>query len=245
MKLKINEVSKLTGITVRTLHYYDEIDLLKPSEVTDTGYRIYDDEAIQRLQEILFFRELEFSLNEIKALLTSSSYNRKEALLKHKELLLIKQKRLDGLIQLVNDTLEGEEKMNFKPFDMSEIEKAKEAYSEEVKERWGQTDAYRESAQKTKHYQEADWKEINEKSGEIFKAFNELKTTDPTSETAHQLVKKWQDYITQYFYQCTDDILAGLGLMYVYDERFKENIDQYGEGTAQFMSDAIASYCKK
>ena len=245
MKYKINEVSKLTGVTVRTLHYYDEIGLLKPSEVTESNYRLYDETALQSLQEILFYRELEFQLSEIKEIMASPSYDRDFALKQHKDLLQKKRDRLDGLIHLVDQTIKGEMKMNFKPFDMSEIEATKQKYAKEAKERWGNTAAYQESEKRTKNYKAEEWQMINEESGVIFKAFHEDKANDAAGENAQKLVASWQAYITKYFYPCTNEILAGLGLMYIHDERFKENIDQYGEGTAEFMSRAIEVYCSK
>lgn len=127
--MKINEVSKLTGVTVRTLHYYDEIGLLKPSEVTSAGYRLYDNEALKTLQQILFFRELEFSLDEIKEIMSDPLYNRKDALAKQRELLMQKRIRLDGIINLVDKTLKGENDMSFKQFDMTEIEEARKEYA--------------------------------------------------------------------------------------------------------------------
>ncbi|MEF9922154.1 MAG: MerR family transcriptional regulator, partial [Anaerovoracaceae bacterium] len=105
--MKINEVAKLTGVTVRTLHYYDEIGLLKPSKVTDAGYRIYDEKAMETLQQILFFRELEFPLNEIKGIMSNPNYNREDTLLKHRELLTQKRNRLDKLISLLEKNIKG------------------------------------------------------------------------------------------------------------------------------------------
>ena len=134
--MKINEVAKLTGVTVRTLHYYDEIGLLKPSEVTEAGYRLYDSTALETLQQILFFRELDFSLNDIKEIMTNPNYDKANALTKHRELLLQKRNRIDDLIVLVDSTLKGESDMSFKQFDMTEFEAMKEKYSAEVKERW-------------------------------------------------------------------------------------------------------------
>ena len=242
--MMINEVAKLTGVTVRTLHYYDEIGLLKPNNVTEVGYRVYDEEALETLQQILFFRELDFPLSEIKEILTNPNYDKQEALIKHKELLTKKRNRLDNLIQLVDHTMKGEKTMSFKEFDRSEIEKSKKEYAAEVKERWGNTDAYKESAEKTKSYGKEQWEMLNKESGAIFQKFAASKDQAPDSAVAQELVKEWQAYITNHFYTCTKEILAGLGLMYVGDERFRKNIDQFGEGTAAFMSAAIEAYCK-
>ena len=132
---KINEVAKLTGITVRTLHYYDEIGLLRPSSISTTGYRLYDNNDIKKLQQILFFRELNFSLKEIKEIIKNPNYNKTDALKNQKQLLLLKRKRLDGIIELVENAIKGENYMSFKEFDTTEIEKLKKEYAEEAKER--------------------------------------------------------------------------------------------------------------
>ncbi|WP_244834999.1 MerR family transcriptional regulator [Clostridium sp. BJN0001] len=241
--MKINEVAKLTGITVRTLHYYDEIGLLKPIKITESGYRLYNEDALSKLQQILFFKELEFSLNEIKDIVTNPSFDKTEALRNQKELLIKKRERIDNLIKLAESTLKGENNMSFKEFDMTEIEKTKNKYAKEVKERWGNSDAYKESEKKTKNYNKEKWQEINEEGKEILKAFAANIDKEAESEEVQRLVLKWQNYITERFYNCTNEILKGLGLMYIGDERFKKNIDKNGEGTAEFISKAIAIYC--
>lgn len=243
--MKINEVAKLTGVTVRTLHYYDEIGLLAPSELTETGYRLYNDDAILTLQQILFFRELDFPLNEIKEIITNPSYNQTDAFSKQKELLIKKRDRLDGLIGLLEKTMKGDKTMSFKEFDMSEIEKSKKKYAKEVKERWGNTDAYVESKAKTDNYGAEQWEQITAEGAEILKEFASHMDQSPDSEEVQSLVKKWQNYITARFYHCTDEILSGLGMMYIGDERFTKNIDQNGEGTSKFIAIAIEIYCAK
>ncbi|OPJ56560.1 MerR family transcriptional regulator [Clostridium oryzae] len=242
--MKINEVAKLTGVTVRTLHYYDEIGLLKPSQITETGYRLYDENALAVLQQILFFRELDFPLNKIKDIMTNPAFDKNEALKKQKELLLKKRKRIDKLINLVNNTLEGDINMSFKEFDITEFENAKNKYAEEVKERWGNTDAYAESEKKTSNYSKDQWHQINEGGKSILKAFADNMDKSPDSKEVQTLVKRWQDFITENFYTCTNEILQCLGLMYTEDERFKKNIDSHGEGTAEFISHAIKIYCQ-
>lgn len=242
--MKIKEVAKLTGVTVRTLHYYDQIGLLKPSTVTEAGYRLYEEEDLFTLQQILIFRELSFPLEEIREIMTNPNYNKQEALARHKELLIKKRERLDNLIHLVDNVMKGESLMSFNEFDSSEIEKAKKEYANEVKTKWGHTDAYKESEDKTKSYDNAKWELINKECVAIFREFARIKDQAPDSEEAQKLVKKWQDCITSNFYTCTKEILAGLGQMYVADERFTKSIDQYGEGTAAFMNEAIQAYCR-
>ena len=243
--MKISEVAKLSGITVRTLHYYDEIELLKPSETTEAGYRMYSSEDLERLQQILFFRELDFPLNEIKEIMLNPNYDKNEALNKHKEFLIEKRKRIDGLITLIDKTIKGDNNMSFKEFDNSKIEENKRKYAEEVKNRWGNTDAYKEYEKKTSSYDGNSWNEINEGMVEILKEFADNREEDPNSDIIQSLVEKWRGYITLNFYNCTKEILSCLGLMYTGDERFKENIDKYGEGTAEFMAKAIEIYCSK
>lgn len=245
LKLKIKEVAELTGVTVRTLHYYDEIGLLKPSEITEAGYRLYDENALAVLQQILFFKELDFELNEIRDIMTNTAFDKTEALKKQKELLNKKRERIDKLVTLIDNTIKGESSMSFKEFDMTEIENTKKKYAKEVKERWGNTDAYTESQKKTKNYSKEQWQEIDEESREILKAFAANMDKAPHSEEVQALVKEWQDFITARYYNCTKEILQGLGLMYVQDERFKKNIDRNGDGTAEFISKAIEIYCAK
>ena len=232
--MRISEVAKLTGITVRTLHYYDEIGLLKPSEITEAGYRLYSREDLEILQQILFFRELDFPLSQIKEIMNNPNYDKEEALKKQKELLIQQRQRI-----------EGDNNMSFKEFDMNEIEENKKKYAKEVKERWGTSKAYEESEKKTSSYNKEKWGDINQETSEIFKGFAELRNSDPGSEEVQELVRRWQKYITDNFYTCTNEILSGLGLMYVEDERFKENLDKNGEGTAKLMAEAIKIYCSK
>jgi DNA-binding transcriptional MerR regulator len=243
LELKINQVAKLTGVTVRTLHYYDEIDLLKPSEITEAGYRLYDEIALENLQQILFFRELDFAVNDIKQIMTNPHYDKAAALSKHKELLLQKRNRLNDLIDLVDNTLKGENDMSFNQFDMSEIEANKKKYAAEIKERWGKTAAYAESEKKANSYDDAQWRVLSEEGKAILSEFGKNRHIQPDSKEAQALVEKWQAYITANFYHCTKEILSCLGLMYIGDERFTKNIDQNGEGTAAFMAACIEIYC--
>lgn len=244
MKLSISETAKLSGVSVRTLHYYDQIGLLKPSEITEAGYRYYNEEALELLQQILFYRELDFSLKEVQKFLFHPNYDKTEALKKQKELLRLKEKRLKTLIQLIDKRLGGEHDMSFTEFNMNEIDEAKASYGKEAKERWGDTIAYQESQQKTDSFTKDEWAKIKAESNEIMNGFAELRSSSPDCPKAQILVKRWQKHISKHFYHCTKEILSGLGIMYTADERFLKNIDKFGEGTAQFMSDAIAVYCR-
>lgn len=240
----VKAVASLCGISVRTLHYYDEIGILKP-ETSENGYRVYSDDDLEKLMQILFFRELEIPLSKIKAILSNPDFNKAEVLLKHKEILQKKQERLRNLIRSIDEIVEkGFDQTMLKDFDMREIENAKKKYGEEAKERWGGTDAYHESQKRTSAYTKEEWTKITAEANTIFAEFAGSIDKAPQSDEVQGLVKKWQDHISKYYYQCTNDILADLGQMYVADERFTENINQYGEGAAQLMSEAIAIYCK-
>ena len=245
MKLTISQMAKITGVSVRTLHYYDEIDLLKPCLVNpENGYRYYDEEDLSDLQQILFFRELDFSLKQIAKIMKSSDYNREEALEKQRQLLKLKRNRLDKIILLLDRQLKGDSKMSFNEFDTSDFEAAKKQYEKEVKEKWGSTDAYKQNQKKTASYTNEDWKNNTAKMDELLKKFSEKVGTDPANAEVQNLVEQWQQHITDCYYDCTKEILAGLGQMYSGDQRFKDNMDKFGEGTSQLISDAIAIYCK-
>ena len=228
----VKEISRLTGISVRTLHYYDEINLLKPTKTTDAGYRLYDDTALERLHSILLFRELQFPLKEIKAILDSSDFNTKTALEEQIKLLELQRNRLDEIIISAREILtKGTENMNFSTFDKTEIKK----YAYEAKQKWGCTDAYKEYIQK--HYDSAD---KTDKLMQIFAEIGKIKHLSPYCEEAQNLIKKLQNFITENYYTCTDEILRGLGQMYISDERFKKSIDDAGgAGTAEFTAKAI------
>ncbi len=242
MNVNISEFAKLTGVSVRTLHYYDEIGLLKPDFVSDnTGYRFYGEKAFTTMQEILFYRELDFSLKSIKEFITSPSHNKTEALKTQKQLLILKKQRLERIIEAISGAEKGDKIMSFDAFSDSEINK----YKDEVKRRFGNTEAYKESQEKTANYTESDWNILEEGINRIIGEFVFLKNNGvkETDEKTLQLVERLKGFITETQYTCTNEILASLGEMYVADERFKKNIDKQGSGSAEFMSKAIKAYC--
>lgn len=237
----IKEFSEACGVSVRTLHYYDEIGLLKPSFVDDwTGYRYYDENSLLRMQEIMFYRELDFSLKNISQIITSPDYDKEKALSQQKKLLILKKERLEKLISSIDDAMKGKVIMNV--FDNSKFE----SYKDEVREKWGNTKAYAEYAEKSKNYGKDKFSAMSGEMAEIFGRFNLAMKNSAIagSDEVQGLVKELQDYITLNFYTCTKEILYGLGQMYVLDDRFKNNIDKAGEGTAKFISEAIKIYCK-
>ena len=242
MKMQIKEFAQFTGVSVRTLHYYDEIGLLAPSYVDkSTGYRFYDDACLLRMQEILFYRELDFSLKDIGDILSSPDYDKTQALHQQKQLLTLKKERLERLIDSIDRAMKGANVM--KAFDNSQFE----TYKAEAKEKWGKTDAYKEHTEKTKDYSKDKWNNLADDMNDIMAQFAVcMKNGDEAdSDAAQEMVKKLQNHITENYYNCTNPILAGLGMMYVGDERFKNNIDKHGDGTAQFICDAITIYCAK
>ena len=245
MKMQINEFAKLTGVSVRTLRYYDEIALLKPAFVDNqNGYRFYDETSFSRMQEILFYRELDFDLRSILNILSSPDYDKKKALAEQRKLLVLKKKRLERIIDALDSAEKGGIIMSV--FDDNEYETARSQYEAEAKQRFGETDAYREYSEKTAGYSKNDWQDATDGLMEIFKRFAECKKRGEPAESAgpQELAKDLQEYLTANFYTCSKEILQGLGAMYVADERFRNNIDFFGEGTAEFASHAIQIYCK-
>ncbi|MBO5944642.1 MAG: MerR family transcriptional regulator [Clostridia bacterium] len=241
MKLQINEFAKLTGVSVRTLHYYDEIGLLKPAEIDKwTGYRFYDEISLEKMQQIMFYRELDFTLKSIMKILSSPDYDKEKALDEQKKLLILKKERLEKLISAIDSAKKGENIMN--AFDNTDFEN----YKEEVKEKWGTTESYNEYTQKTKGYSKEKFNSLTVGMDNIMQeiAICMNSGASPDSTDAQTLVEKLQSYITENFYTCTNEILYGLGQMYVGDERFKNNIDKHSVGTAEFVSKAIEYYCK-
>ena len=246
MNMHIKEFASLTGVSVRTLHYYDAIGLLKPSFVDEqNGYRFYNEESLKRMQEILFYRELDFSLKSIAQILSSKNYDRQAALQEQRKLLILKKNRLERLIAALADAEKGEITMD--AFDNSEYETARKQYADEAKEKWGDTEAYRESVRKTADYSKEKWKTVNAAMDGILAEFAACMQSGakPADDAVQVLVKKWQTHITENYYVCTDEILRGLGEMYVCDGRFQQNIDKHGSGTAEFMTAAIRAYCAK
>ena len=256
--MTVNEVSKLTGVSIRTLQYYDKIGLLHPAEYTEAGYRLYDDAALETLQQILLFRELEFPLRDIKKIVESPDFDRSKALEQQIELLTLKKEHLENLIDLAKGLkLRGVRHLKFDAFDTRKIDE----YAAQAKAAWGTTPAYKEFEQKSKGRTREDDQNIAQGLMDIFAEFGAIKDAnlgtdkdanlgtdkgaDPASPGAQALVKKLQDYITQHFYNCTKEILSGLGKMYAGGGDFTKNIDSYGgEGTAEFAHQAIEVYCK-
>lgn len=240
MRLSISEMAKLTGVSIRTLHYYDQIGLLCPETAVDSGYRWYGKADVERMQQILFYRELDFPLKDIQMILADPQYDRQEALRRQRHLLQLKRERLDRLLELLEANLKGEQTMEFREFNAAELEDTRRRYAEEAKARWGDTDAWRQSQERA---DTADFAAQAEGMNEIFRRAAALRNTDPASPAAQALVREWQAFISAHYYDCTKEILAGLGQVYTGDERFQKNLDRFGEGTAAFLSAAIGVFC--
>lgn len=235
----IREVCDLTGLTPRTLHHYDAIGLLTPAAVTKAGYRLYSNEELVRLQTILLFRELEFPLKDIKKMLDDPSFDQQEALCQQIKLLELRSARLDRLTRLAKDLRQGGIRMDFQAFDHGELDR----YAQEVKERWGGTVAYAQSREKLKGKTQEELNALGTAMMELFARLGAIRDEPPQGAAAQGLVRELRGFIREHYYHCTDEILAGLGEMYVSDERMKRNIDQAGgEGTAAFVAQAIRAY---
>ena len=242
--MTVHEVSRLTGVSIRTLQYYDRIGLLHPAEYTDAGYRLYDDAALETLQQILLFRELEFPLKDIRRIIQSPSFDRRKALDQQITLLEMKKEHLDNLICLAREikTTGAKANMDFSAFDSKKMDE----YATKAKETWGETPAYQEFEQKTKGKSKAEMMEVNRQMMDIFAEFGAIRNGDPALAEARALVRKLQDFISAHYYTCTDRILSGLGQMYAAGGEMTDNIDRYGgEGTAVFASRAIRVFCDR
>lgn len=235
--MTVHEVSNLTGVSIRALHYYDQIGLLPAAETTEAGYRLYDDTALERLQQILLFKELQFSLKEIREILADPDFDRTKALEQQIRLLELRRNRLQDLIDLAREIkTTGERKMSFAAFDTKKIEE----YEAQAKAAWGHTDAYKEYERKSADRKKETQQQLNHDMMEIFREFGDLRTQAPDTAEAAALVKKLQAFITANYYHCTDEILLSLGEMYAAGGEFTENIDKAGgAGTAVFVNEAI------
>lgn len=238
----VTEVSQITGISVRTLHHYDAIGLLPPTRVTEAGYRLYDDAALQRLQTILLLRQLEFPLKQIREILDAPGFDPVAALEDQIRLLELKRQHLDDLIAHAKKLqASGGIHMDFSAFDTTELD----TYAAQAKEKWGSTEAYREFSQKTKGKSNAQLNADGDGLMAIFAEIGAIRHLSPDSAEAQALVVKLQNYITAHFYTCTKPILQSLGQMYIAGDAMTENIERSGgAGTAQFAHQAIEVFCK-
>jgi DNA-binding transcriptional MerR regulator len=239
----IGDVAELAGVSIRTLRHYDEIGLLVPSGRTDAGYRLYDGDELERLQEILVWRQLGFPLAEIQRMLDAPDHDRISAIRRQRALAQRERARLAAVIQALDAALaahengtDPEETTMFEGFDH-------ECYEAEARDRWGHTDAFAESTRRAAQYDESDWRTIRAEGDEIISAFARLlKDGVPaTGEEARAAAERHRQHISQWFYPCSPDMHRALGEMYLADERFTRTYEQVATGLARYVRDAISA----
>ena len=240
---RVSEVARISGVTVRTLHHYDEIGLLVPSERTEAGYRLYAEEDLLRLQQILLGREQGLALEDVRRSLDDPGFDHRQALLAHRQQLQQRAKRTDAMIRAVDAALAIHEGAEGRTMDMQELFDGFDPteYEAEAQERWGHSDAYRESAKRTKRYTPDDWRRLGEEQAAIYAdAVAALQANQPPDSTeAMEIAERHRDSMTRWFYPCSHAMHAGLADLYEADQRFTTNIDRFGTGLTQFLSAAI------
>ncbi|SFB06694.1 DNA-binding transcriptional regulator, MerR family [Lentibacillus halodurans] len=243
--MKVKEVAELVGISVRTLHHYDDIGLLKPEQTTESGYRIYSEKDLETLQQILFFKKFGFPLKKIKDIINSPSFDREEALQVQRKMLLEERARLDNMIVTIDKTIlhtKGEihmgDKEKFAGFDFS-----KNPYEQEARERWGDRAVDGSNAIINKMSQD-EQNAVGEAFDQIYKDLAAIRHKAPDSDEAQEAIKLWYNYLNK-IGSYSLEAFKGLGQMYVDDKRFTNNIDKYGQGLAVFMRDAMAVYADR
>ena len=238
----VKEVSKLTGVSVRTLHHYDAIGLLTPSQITNAGYRLYDDAAIEKLSMILVFRELGLSLKEIGDILHAPDFDRIRILEKQIALMQDRVGKLQNRIALAKGILTvGVKYMDFEGFDSQKIDE----YSVQAKALYGKTDAYKEFQQKSKNRTKEQEKGLGAQVMDFFARLGQMRPCDPGCEDAQAWAKELQDFFTAHYYNCTPQILASLAESYAGGGSMTENIDKAGgAGTGTFAKEVINIYIR-
>lgn len=234
--MTIGEVSRLTGVTIRTLRYYDRIGLLRPAQITEAGYRIYDEAALQRLHTILLFRELETPLEDIRRILDSPDFDPLPALRMQQTLLRMRRQHIDRLIDLTNTLMQkGMTHMDFSAFDKRQMED----YARQAKAAWGHTDAWQDYTSRENTRQPGDSAVYGQQLMALLGQFGRTRPVSPDHPESQAFVGQMQTFITDHFYACTDEALLGLADLYETD-RFRRRIDHAGgEGTAGFLARAI------
>jgi DNA-binding transcriptional MerR regulator len=236
---------------VRTLHHYDAIGLLTPSSTTAAGYRIYTERDLERLQQIMFFKEIGFSLQEVKEVMESPGFDRTKALQAHRELLLKKRDRVDRMIQTVDNTIqsiEGGQQMAmyamFDGFDRNQIKEQQEKYGEETRLKYGK-EFVEASEARVNGYSDSKLMSIQDSIGDIYSRIASRMDQGAADPQVQESVKDWHHFISDNFYDCTLEIFRGLGDLYVEDERFTANIDKNKPGLSQFLKEAMHIYCDR
>ncbi len=246
MALKVSEVAALAGVTVRTLHHYDEIGLVRPSARSQAGYRLYAPSDIERLQQALFFRELGFGLDEVQRIVSDPDFDVGAALRLQRRLLEERAIRIKALIGAVDAAIDSIEKgTTMTPEERLQVfgDFTTEAFEEETKQRWGETAEYQESKRRTKSYRKQDWEAIRAEAAGIYGDLARLMAAGvaPTSDQAAQAAERHRAHITRWFYPCSPQIHRGLGELYVADPRFTANVDKFGAGLSDYCRQAFAA----
>ncbi|GGP08819.1 MULTISPECIES: MerR family transcriptional regulator [Oceanobacillus] len=240
MTMRVKEVADLIGISTRTLHHYDQIGLLSPQKTTSAGYRLYSEENLKTLQQILFFKELGFPLKEIKEIIFSPSFNQQEALLLQLKMLVEKRNNIDKMIKTVDKTIKhmsGEIKMtNEEKFEG--INFSHKAYEQEARKRWG-NQSVEHLNEKIKIMSKAEQNSLSKRWVTIFKKLALFCDYSAESQDVQAIIKEWYDFLNENFKNYSLDEFYGLGLLYMEDERFTKNIEQYGAGLTRLMSEAM------
>jgi MerR family transcriptional regulator, thiopeptide resistance regulator len=242
----VGQVAGFAGVTVRTLHHYDEIGLLAPGERTHAGHRRYGDADLDRLQQILFYRELGFPLEEVAVLLDDPDADPRAHLRRQHELLTARIEKLQKMAAAVEHAMEARKMgIDLTPEERFEVfgDKDPEQYAEEAERRWGGTEAYAESQRRAARYTKDDWKRMQAEVAAWTQRYDALMAADepPTGEPAMDLAEEHRQHISTWFYECSYDIHRGLAEMYVSDERFKEFYDSMRPGLAEHLREAIAA----
>ncbi|MFC9130667.1 MerR family transcriptional regulator [Streptomyces sp. NPDC057099] len=244
MSHSVGQVAGFAGVTVRTLHHYDDIGLLVPSERSHAGHRRYSDADLDRLQQILFYRELGFPLDEVAALLDDPAADPRAHLRRQHELLTARIERLSKMAAAVEHAMEARSMgIDLTPEEKFEVfgDLDPDQYEDEVRERWGDTDAYRQSQRRTASYTKEDWKRLNEQMGAIHLRMADLMTdgTPPDSAPAMDTAEEHRRFIAGTYYDCSHEMHSCLGEMYVADPRFTATYDAIRPGLAGYLRDAI------
>jgi DNA-binding transcriptional MerR regulator len=241
---QVKDVARIAGVSIRTLHHYDEIKLLVPKARTRAGYRLYTDDDLIRLQQILIGRELGMPLEEIRRSLDDPKFDRRKALLKQRKQLQERASTTAAMIRAIDAALAAiSDKKKGETVDLKEIfdgfDPAK--YEEEAKQRWGNTDAYKESARRTKRYSKEDWLKIKAEQGDIYKdAAAAMRAGKQASDReAMDIAERHRLSIDRWFYPCSKMMHRGLATLWETDSRFAENIDKHAEGLTAFLAAAV------
>ncbi|MFF3394650.1 MerR family transcriptional regulator [Streptomyces sp. NPDC002669] len=244
MDYSVGQVAEFAGVTVRTLHHYDGIGLLSPGGRSHAGHRRYDDGDLDRLQQILFYRELGFPLDRIAVLLDDPEADPQEHLHRQHQLLTDRIAELRKMADAVEKAMEARKMgINLTPEEKFEVfgDKDPEAHAEEAERRWGGTDLYAESQRRAARYTKDDWKRMQAEVAEWTAAYDALmEAGEPaTGERAMELAEAHRRHIGKWFYECSAEMHRGLGEMYVSDERFRAYYDSMRPGLAEHLRDAI------